>query len=52
MTEVAQLLQPHHKLHEPDILRRIKAGFPVRDAGGDRVKAANSRNDRDQSLPS
>jgi hypothetical protein len=28
MTEVAQLLQPHHKLHEPDILRRIKAASP------------------------
>jgi hypothetical protein len=28
MTEVAQLLQAHHKLHEPDILRRIKAASP------------------------
>jgi hypothetical protein len=28
MTEVAQLLQPHHKLHEPDILRRIEAASP------------------------
>jgi 2-polyprenyl-6-methoxyphenol hydroxylase-like FAD-dependent oxidoreductase len=28
MTEVAQLLQPHHKLHEPEILRRIEAACP------------------------
>jgi hypothetical protein len=28
MTEVVQLLQPHHELHEPDILRRIEAASP------------------------
>ena len=52
MTEVAQLLQPHHKLHEPDILRRIKAASLFAMQGGDRVKTAKSRNDRDRSLPS
>jgi len=52
MTEVAQLLQPHHKLHEPDILRRIKAASLFAMHGGDRVKTAKSRNDRDRSLPS
>jgi hypothetical protein len=25
MIEVAQLLQPHQRLHEPDIARRIEA---------------------------
>jgi hypothetical protein len=25
MIEVAQLLQPHQRLHEPDIVRRIEA---------------------------
>jgi 2-polyprenyl-6-methoxyphenol hydroxylase-like FAD-dependent oxidoreductase len=29
LMEVAQLLQPHHRLREPDIMRRIKAASPL-----------------------
>ena len=32
MIEVAQLLQPHQRLHEPDIARRIEAASAVRAA--------------------
>jgi hypothetical protein len=27
--EAAQLLQPHHRLREPDIMRRIEAASPL-----------------------
>jgi len=32
MIEVAQLLQPHHRLHEPDVVRRIEAASGVQAA--------------------
>jgi hypothetical protein len=32
MIEVAQLLQPHLRLHEPDVVRRIEAASGVQAA--------------------
>jgi len=40
LMEVAQLLQPHHRLREPDIMRRIEAASPLTGTVVTRVEAA------------
>ena len=40
LMEVAQLLQPHHRLREPDIMRRIEAASPLTRTVVTRAEAA------------